>query len=47
MKDGTLTIYVALNALSNRTMDIPPAIYSLIMFFTAAVFGYLVNIRKD
>lgn len=44
--NGTLAIYIALNALNNSTMGIPPAIYSLIMFFTAAVFGYLVNLRK-
>ncbi len=45
--NGTLAIYIALNALGNSTMSIPPAIYSLIMFFTAAAFGYLVNIRKS
>jgi BASS family bile acid:Na+ symporter len=28
-------------------MSIPPAIYSLIMFFTAAAFGYLVNLKKS
>ncbi|MFM7327331.1 MAG: bile acid:sodium symporter family protein [Bacteroidota bacterium] len=44
--NGTLAIYIALNALGNSTMGIPPAIYSLIMFFTAGAFGYLVNIRK-
>ncbi len=45
--NGTLAIYIALNALQNSTMGIPPAIYSLIMFFTAAAFGYLVNLRKE
>ena len=45
--NGTMAIYIALNALENSTMSIPPAIYSLIMFFTAAVFGYLVNIKKE
>jgi len=44
--NGTLAIYIALNALENGTMGIPPAIYSLIMFFTAALFGYLVNLQK-
>lgn len=44
--NGTMAIYIALNALGNGTMGIPPAIYSLIMFFTAAAFGYLVNMRK-
>lgn len=46
--NGTLAIYIALTVLANSAMSIPPAIYSLIMFFTAAAFGYLVNIkRKD
>lgn len=44
--NGTMAIFIALNILSNSTMSIPPAIYSLIMFFTAALFGYLVNINK-
>ncbi|QOI97622.1 MAG: bile acid:sodium symporter family protein [Flammeovirgaceae bacterium] len=42
--NGTLAIYIALNVLNNSTMSIPPAIYSLLMFFTAAAFGFLVNI---
>lgn len=42
--NGTLAIYIALNALNNSTMSVPPAIYSLLMFFTAALFGFLVNI---
>jgi BASS family bile acid:Na+ symporter len=41
--NGTLAIYIALTVLGNSTMSIPPAIYSLIMFFTAAAFGFLVN----
>jgi BASS family bile acid:Na+ symporter len=41
--NGTLAIYVALNVLGSSVMSIPAAIYSLIMFFTAAIFGYLVN----
>ena len=43
--NGTLAIAIASSPtlLNNSTMAIPPAIYSLIMFFTAAVFGYLVN----
>jgi len=44
--NGTLAIYIALTVLGNSVMSIPPAIYSLIMFFTAAVFGYLVNISR-
>lgn len=41
--NGTLAIYIALTLLGNSTMSIPPAIYSLIMFFTAAIFGFIVN----
>jgi BASS family bile acid:Na+ symporter len=44
--NGTLAIYIALNVLTNSAMSIPPAIYSLLMFFTAAAFGFLVNIGK-
>lgn len=44
--NGTLAIYIALSVMSNSVMSIPPAIYSLIMFFTAAVFGFLVNIKR-
>lgn len=45
--NGTLAIYIALNVLNNSTMSIPPAIYSLIMFFTAALFGYMVNRKQS
>ncbi|MBM3185122.1 MAG: bile acid:sodium symporter family protein, partial [Bacteroidetes bacterium] len=41
--NGTLAIFIALNVLDNSMISIPPAIYSLLMFFTAAVFGILVN----
>lgn len=41
--NGTLAIFIALSILKNNTMSIPPAIYSLIMFFTAAIFGYIVS----
>jgi BASS family bile acid:Na+ symporter len=41
--NGTLAIYIALNVIKNETMAIPAAIYSLIMFFTAAAFGVLIN----
>ena len=41
--NGTLAIAVAFNVLGNATMSIPPAVYSLIMFFTTAAFGYSVN----
>jgi BASS family bile acid:Na+ symporter len=44
--NGTLAIYIALNVLNNSMMSVPPAIYSLLMFFTAAAFGFLVNRGK-
>ncbi|MCU0382904.1 MAG: bile acid:sodium symporter family protein [Cyclobacteriaceae bacterium] len=44
--NGTLAIYIALSVLGNSIMSVPPAIYSLLMFFTAAAFGFLVNAGK-
>lgn len=44
--NGTLAIYIALSVLANSSMAVPPAFYSLIMFFTAALFGYLVKSRS-
>ncbi len=44
--NGTLAIYIALNVIGNSLMSIPPAVYGLIMFFTAALFGYLVSRKK-
>jgi bile acid:Na+ symporter, BASS family len=44
--NGTLAIAIAgPTVLDNSTMAIPPAIYSLIMFFTAAAFGWVVSKR--
>jgi BASS family bile acid:Na+ symporter len=45
--NGTLAIFVALNVLGDATMSVPAAIYSIIMFITAAVFGWWVNRRPD
>jgi BASS family bile acid:Na+ symporter len=44
--NGTLAIYIALNAINNSAMSVPPAMYSILMFFTAAIFGFLVNTKK-
>ncbi len=46
--NGTLAIAIASSPLllNNSTMAIPPAIYSLIMFFTAAVFGWISSKRS-
>ncbi len=43
--NGTLAMYVASEVLGSSVMRIPPAIYSLIMFFTAAAFGAFVARR--
>lgn len=47
--NGTLAIAIASSPLllNNSTMAIPPAIYSLIMFFTAAVFGWISSKRSE
>jgi BASS family bile acid:Na+ symporter len=44
--NGTLAIYIALSVIGNSVISISPAIYSLIMFFTAAAFGFIVNIKR-
>jgi bile acid:Na+ symporter, BASS family len=43
--NGTLAIAIASSPtlLNNSAMAVSPAVYSVIMFFTAAAFGYLVN----
>jgi bile acid:Na+ symporter, BASS family len=41
--NGTLAIFIALTVLGNSAMSVPPAIYSLLMFFTAAAFGFWVK----
>lgn len=45
--NGTLAIYIALSVLGNSMMSVPPAIYSLLMFFTAAIFGFWVSRGKN
>jgi bile acid:Na+ symporter, BASS family len=46
--NGTLAIAMASSPqlLNNTTMAIPPAVYSIIMFFTAALFGWAVNASR-
>jgi BASS family bile acid:Na+ symporter len=44
--NGTLAIFIALTVIGNNAMAIPAVIYSLIMFITAALFGWLVNSKK-
>jgi BASS family bile acid:Na+ symporter len=45
--NGTLAIFIALSVIGNSAMSTPAVIYSLIMFFTAAIFGYLVNLKNQ
>jgi BASS family bile acid:Na+ symporter len=47
--NGTLAIAIASSPslLNNTTMAVPAAIYSLIMFFTAAAFGFVIYRRVD
>jgi BASS family bile acid:Na+ symporter len=39
--NGTLAIFIALNVLDSSAMSLAPAIYSLIMFVTAAAFVFI------
>ena len=45
--NGTLAIFIALNVLQNATMSIPAALYSLLMFFTAAGFAWFAARRPQ
>lgn len=44
--NGTLAMAIATTVLNNSVMRVPAAIYSLIMFITAAAFGWLVARRQ-
>ncbi|MEU8079012.1 bile acid:sodium symporter family protein [Catellatospora citrea] len=41
--NGTLAIFIATTLLASTALAVPAAVYSIIMFFTAAAFGYLVR----
>lgn len=41
--NGTLAIFIALSVLGNAAMSAPAAVYSLMMFFTAAAFAAWLN----
>jgi bile acid:Na+ symporter, BASS family len=41
--NGTLAIAIATTVLLSTEMAMPAAIYSILMFFTAAIFGYIVT----
>ncbi len=44
--NGTLAIFIALNVLQSPMMSVPAAVYSLLMFFTAAAFAFWLNRRS-
>jgi BASS family bile acid:Na+ symporter len=46
IQNGTTALFVTSTLLDDPEMSISPAIYSLIMFATAAAFGYLVNLGR-
>ena len=45
--NGTLAIYIALSIIGNSLISIPAVIYSIIMFFTAAIFGFIISSSKN
>jgi bile acid:Na+ symporter, BASS family len=45
--NATLAIAVANNVLGNSKMAIPPAVYGVLMFGTAAAFSFVMNRRRD
>lgn len=47
IQNGTTALLITGTLLHNSTMSIAPAVYSLVMFGTGAVFGILVNIGQD
>lgn len=45
--NGTLAIFIALNVLGNARISVPAAVYSLLMFATAAAFAFALNRRAQ
>lgn len=44
--NGTLALTVALSLMNNMTVAIPAAVYSIIMFIFAAIFGFIISRGK-
>lgn len=44
--NGTLAIYIALSIIGNSIISVPAVIYSILMFFTAAIFGFFISFSK-
>ena len=47
IQNGTLALVVAGTLIGNNTMMIPAVTYSIIMFFTGAIFGWLINKKHN
>tara|TARA_R110000782_G_scaffold247564_3_gene334371 strand:- start:4549 stop:5433 length:885 start_codon:yes stop_codon:yes gene_type:complete len=47
IQNGTLALVVAGTLIGNNTMMIPSVTYSIIMFFTGAIFGWLLSKRNN
>ncbi|MGB1799948.1 MAG: bile acid:sodium symporter family protein [Gammaproteobacteria bacterium] len=47
IQNGTLALVVAGTLIGNNTMMIPSVTYSIVMFFTGALFGWLINKKYD
>ena len=47
IQNGTLALVVSGTLIGNNTMMIPAVTYSLLMFITGAIFGYLINKKNN
>lgn len=47
IQNGTLALVVAGTLIGNNTMMIPAVTYSILMFFTGAIFGWLINKKNN
>jgi len=47
IQNGTTALFITGTLLSSPEMSIPPAVYSLIMFGTGAIFGVAVNVGRE
>ena len=46
MHNGTLAIFVAVEVLDSTEISVPAAVYSLLMFFLAAAWGWAITRRR-
>jgi BASS family bile acid:Na+ symporter len=45
--NGTLAIAIAITVLAKPLVAMPAAVYSILMFITAAIFGYIATRKAD